>query len=181
MKKPIKQDVLQGTYVNLREVELTDAAFILTLRTDERKSRFIHKTENNLEKQIEYLERYKQLDNEYYFIVERKDGQLIGTERLYDIRENSCILGSWLMVDGASAAEVLEGDILLKNFAFLYLGMREIRFDVRKGNKRVIRYHINWGSELISENEIDYFFCLKKEVFTKNQVKFLGLLNMISL
>lgn len=180
MKKNIKQDILQGINVNLREVELDDAAFILTLRTDEKKSRFIHQTENNLEKQIEYLKRYKQLDSEYYFIVERKDGQPLGTERLYDIHETVCTPGSWLMSDEATPAEVLESDILLKEFAFEYLGMQKLSFDVRKRNKSVVKHHKNWGSKIVGESEIDYFFMLDKDIYEKNKAQFLKLLTLAS-
>ena len=59
---------LEGKYVNLREVRMDDATFILSLRCDPKKSRFLHKTENNLAKQIAYLEHYFTLDNEWYFI-----------------------------------------------------------------------------------------------------------------
>ena len=39
---------IEGKYVNLREAEISDSAFILNLRTHAKKSRFIHKTDNDL-------------------------------------------------------------------------------------------------------------------------------------
>ncbi len=180
MKKSVKTEVLQGEYVNLREVELSDAAFILMLRTNEKKSRFIHKTENNLDKQVEYSKRYKTLDDEYYFIIERKNGQPVGTICLYDLHETRCTPGSWLASDEATPAEVLESDLLLKRFAFDYLGMQELYFDVRKRNKSVVKHHRNWGSEIVGENEVDYFFALDKGTYETNKAKFLKLLILAS-
>ena len=55
MARIVHPEMLQGKYVNLREVTLDDAAFILELRTDAKKSRFLHKTDHDLQKQIEAL------------------------------------------------------------------------------------------------------------------------------
>ena len=41
----IVSETLIGKYVNLREVTVDDAEFILSLRCDENKSKFLHKTE----------------------------------------------------------------------------------------------------------------------------------------
>ena len=54
----IVSDKLIGKYVNLREVTVDDADFILSLRCDENKSKFLHKTEYNLENQIAYIKKY---------------------------------------------------------------------------------------------------------------------------
>lgn len=62
---------IQGKYINLREAQIEDSAFILSLRTDPNKSQFLNKTENSLEKQEAYMRRYKTLDNEWYYIIER--------------------------------------------------------------------------------------------------------------
>ena len=122
----------EGKYVNLREVELDDASFILALRCDEKKARFLHKTENNLEKQIEYLKRYKTLDNEWYFIIENKQHEPLGTIRIYNVQDNRYTPGSWLMKDGCSLAETFEGMLLADQTAFEVLGFEKGFFDVRK-------------------------------------------------
>ena len=51
----IVSEKLIGKYVNLREVTVDDAEFILSLRCDENKSKFLHKTEYNLENQVKFL------------------------------------------------------------------------------------------------------------------------------
>ncbi|MBQ8346316.1 MAG: GNAT family N-acetyltransferase [Alphaproteobacteria bacterium] len=167
---------IEGKYVNLREAEIEDAAFILSLRCDEKKARFLHKTENNLEKQIEYLKRYKTLDNEWYFIIENKQHTPLGTSRMYDVRGTQYTGGSWLMKDGSLPEETLEGAILARRMAFEELGFEKDCFDVRKANKKVVRFHKLWGSKIVSENEIDYFFEMTRDIFMQNKQRFLDLL-----
>ena len=176
MAKIINPEALQGKYVNLREVTLDDAAFILKLRTDEKKSAFLHKTENNLQKQIDYLKRYFTLDNEWYFIIENKQHQPLGTIRIYDVKGKCYTGGSWLMVDGATPQESFEGDLLLKKYAYDVLGFEESIFDVRKANKKVVRYHKICGAEIIDENDLDYIFRSTKEIYLKNQQHLMDML-----
>mgnify|MGYP005956926121 CR=1 FL=1 len=154
---------LEGKYVNLREVELDDAPFILALRCDEKKSRFLHKTENNLEKQIEYLKRYKTLDDEWYFIIENKQNEPLGTSRIYDVCGTQYTPGSWLMKDGSLPEETLEGSLLAGQMAFEVLGFEKSFFDVRKGNKKVIRFHLSGGAKIVGEDKENYYFEATKE------------------
>lgn len=176
MKPNIHTDAVYGKFVNLREAELTDAAFILKLRCNEKRARFLHKTENNLEKQIEYLKRYKTLTNEWYFISEDKQKKSLGTIRIYGIKGTVWTSGSWLMTDEASPNQSIETEQLCKQFAFDELGMELLRFDVRKGNKKVLRYHQLCGSKIVAENDLDYFFELTKEDYLKNKNKILQLM-----
>lgn len=158
---------LEGKYVNLREVEIDDAAFILSLRCDEKKARFLHKTENNPEKQIKYLKHYKTLDNEWYFIIENKRHEPLGTTRIYNVRENQYTSGSWLMKDGSLPEETLEGALLAGQMAYEVLGGEKDCFDVRKGNKKVIRFHLSGGAKIVGEDEDNYYFEKTKENYLK--------------
>lgn len=163
---------MEGKYVNLREVELDDAEFILKLRCDEKKSRFLHKTENNLEKQIEYLKHYKTLDNEWYFIIENKSHEPLGTSRIYDVKGKQYTGGSWLMKEGSLPEETIEGALLAREMAFEKIGFEKDYFDVRKGNKKVIRFHQLTGAKIVAENDIDYFFEITRETYNRHKKLF---------
>jgi len=163
---------LEGKYVNLREVELDDAAFILALRCDEKKSRFLHKTENNLQKQIDYLKRYKTLDNEWYFIIENKQHEPLGTSRIYDVKEKQYTGGSWLMKDGSLPEEAIEGALLAREMAFERIGFEKDCFNVSKGNNKVIRFHKLSGAKVVAENDIDYFFEITRETYNQHKKLF---------
>lgn len=167
MKNNHQFQPLEGKYVNVREVRMDDAAFILSLRCDPKKSRFLHETENNLEKQIAYLEHYFTLDNEWYFIIENKKHEPLGTLRIYDVQGLQYTPGSWLMKDGSLPEETLEGSLLTCQFAFEVLGFERDVFNVRKANTKVVRYSIMRGARIVDENDIDYFFELTKENYHK--------------
>lgn len=174
MLEKLRNENLCGKYVNLREVEINDAEFILSLRCNEAKSKFLNKTEYNIEKQQDYIRKNKKLDNEWYFIIEKKDEEPIGTYRIYDLKKDSFCIGSWLMVDGCSPFEVMEGEYLAKIFAFEKTGFQKFHFDVRKENKKVIRYHKMMGAKQVGETELDYLFECSKEDYLNNIKKYLN-------
>jgi RimJ/RimL family protein N-acetyltransferase len=165
---------IEGYFTNIREVEEADSEFILSLRCDEKKAKFLHKTENNVEKQKEYIRRYKTLDDELFFIIENKKHEPIGTYRIYDLREDSFCIGSWLMVDGCSPMEMIEGEYLSKMYAFEQTGFKKFHFDVRKENKKVIRYHKMMGARQVGETDLDYLFECTKEDYLNNIKKYLN-------
>lgn len=160
---------LEGKYVNLREAEVEDAAFILALRTDPKKSRFIHQTDPDLNKQIEYMKRYKTLDDEWYFIIENKKGEPLGTSRIYDVKGKQYTGGSWLMKTGSLPEESLEGNLLAREMAFEKIGFEKDCFDVRKGNKKVVRFHQLTGAKIVAENDIDYFFEITRDEYNQHK------------
>lgn len=159
----IVKEALIGKYVNLREVKVEDADFILRLRCDEKKSQFLHKTEYDLPKQEAYIKHYFEIPDEWYFIAEDKNGEPIGTYRIYDVQDDSFCIGSWLMVDGVTAEQSFETDYLVRMYGFNNLGFNKIHFDVRKGNKKVWRYHMSLGAIKTGETELDFLWELKKE------------------
>lgn len=161
----IVSEKLNGKYVNLREVTVDDADFILSLRCNENKSRFLHKTEYNLENQVAYIKNYFEIPDEWYFIIENKKGERIGTYRIYDIQGDSFCIGSWLMIDGVSPAESFESDWILRMYGFDVLGFKRIHFDVRKGNKKVIAYHKMVGARITGETELDWLWEITREEY----------------
>ncbi|MDO5774807.1 MAG: GNAT family N-acetyltransferase [Spirochaetales bacterium] len=163
----IVNEALIGKYVTLREVRVEDADFILKLRCDDKKSRFLHKTDYNLEKQQSYIRHYLEIQNEWYFIAEDKNGARIGTYRIYDVQGDSFCIGSWLMADGVSAEQSFETDYLVRLYGFNILGFNKIHFDVRKGNKKVWRYHMSLGAKRSGETELDYLWEVTKEDYLK--------------
>lgn len=172
MSKFVKKNF--GKNVNIRDVEVEDAEFILSLRCDKKKSKFLHKTEYNIQKQRDYIKHYKTLDNEWYFIIENKENKPIGTYRIYDLKQDSFSIGSWLMVDKANPFEVIEGEYLAKCFAFNTTGFNKFHFTVMKENKKVIRFHKMLGAQIVGEDDIEYFFECTKDVYLSKIKIFMG-------
>ena len=167
--KKIEQSALIGKYVNLREVTTDDAAFILKLRTEGKGARFLHKTSPDLQKQIEYIKRYQTLDDEYYFIVENKEGLPLGCLSIYDIQDDSVCTGRWVMSQTSRIQEGIEGDMLLKNYAYNVLGTQNIRTDTRHNNSNMINYFKMWGCTITAQDNELIYFNLTKENYEKNK------------
>jgi hypothetical protein len=72
-----------GKTLTFRNATVFDAAFILSLRTDSEKSRFLSAVSGELSEQQAWLKRYADADDQAYFIIEY-EGEAIGTVRLYD-------------------------------------------------------------------------------------------------
>ena len=70
-----------GKTLSFRDASLDDAAFILSLRTDTEKSRYLSAVSGDLAAQQARLKRYAQTDQLAYFIIEYHDVP-IGTVRL---------------------------------------------------------------------------------------------------
>lgn len=152
---------LLGKYCSLRLVNIEDAEFILELRTNEKKSKYLNKTKNDIFKQKQWLEKYKIKEingTEYYFIIEDNKGTPVGTYRLYDILDNQATPGSWIIKDNTDLTITIESVLLMYDFIFNTLYKPKIYFDVRKANKRVIRFHESYGSKCVNEDDDNCYY-----------------------
>lgn len=132
-----------------RFVEEYDASFILQLRTNERLSKFIHFTENNLEKQIQYIRNYKIREikgEDYYFIFIYQDEQ-VGLARIYNVGEESFTFGSWLFKEKLPFWVPIAGAIIAREYAFEELGkVKEVDVDgTHEDNKGVLLFSRRLG------------------------------------
>lgn len=175
MSLEISQLLLSADHCSLRLVNEDDADFILKLRADEKKSRYLNKTENNIQKQIQWINSYKKRErkgDEYYFIIQDLQERPVGTYRLYDITDSTATPGSWIIMDGVDLCVPLESVLLMYEFVFYFLNKEKIIFDVRKENKKVVRFHESYGSIRVSETDLDYFYEFPATDFNKMKIKF---------
>ena len=128
--------------IKLRLVEIADADFIIKLRTDSSKSRFISKTDSNVQEQENWIAKYKErelIGEEYYFIAIDENDVKFATYRLYNKTIKSIEIGSFVSKPRYDKPlNVIKVDIILKAFVFKNLGYDELTFEVRKDNKSVI-------------------------------------------
>lgn len=163
--------------LHCRLVNESDAGFILKLRTNERLSRFIHPTENNLEKQIDYLRAYKERESQgidYYFIFFLND-KPVGVNRLYHITEKEFTFGSWVFEEGLPYWVSCAGAIIAREFGFEVLTKeREVDIEgTHEDNKGVIMFSRMLGMDFNGERMDDKGRYLTgymlKESFEKNK------------
>lgn len=160
--------IIQGKNTNLRLVEVDDAKFILDLRLDKTKNRFISKVENDLNKQVNWIKEYKKREKqekEFYFIIENSKNERCGVLRLYDFVEDSFCWGSWILKENSPSYMAIESALLVYEFAFYELKFNKSHFDVRIDNEKVVAFHTRLGAEVIGSDELNYYFNYTKEKY----------------
>ena len=164
--------------IKLRLAEYEDAQFIFRLRTDPNLNKNISKTIGTIDDQVKWLEAYKKREKaglEYYFITEDFSGNKMGTTRIYNTGNHFFTLGSWVFLREAPHGYAIKADIITKGFGFESLDYINCRFDVRKENQTVIKYHKLFNPSLIDEDNLNYYFELSRENFLNNKLRIINL------
>ena len=152
-----KAAYVRGDTLSFRDARVGDAEFILSLRTDAEKSKYLSATSGDVEAQRQWLDKYAAITGQAYFIVEY-ECQPIGTVRLYDARGESFSWGSWILKEGCPRQAAMESALMVYAYAFDHLGFKACHGHVRKGNDRVIKLHKRFGAICVAESDLDYFF-----------------------
>lgn len=153
---------VQGHGLVWRDAQAGDAAFILSLRTDEKKNRYLSSVANDLQVQATWLEAYQQRHGEAYFIMASRDGQDLGTVRLYDAQGDSFCWGSWILSDARPSSAAMESALMVYAYAQDTLGFRHSHFQVHKHNERVCAFHERFGAERVAQDEVEYGYTLSE-------------------
>jgi len=169
--------------LKVRLVNENDAKKIIQLRTNAVLSQHIHKTDANIDKQKQYIRDYKTKElngKEYYFaFLDFESADPIGFYRLHsiDYQKKTFTIGSWIFERNVLERLPIIADILSKSFGFIQLNLDTCYFDVRRNNKKVLRYHMLFSPIFIREDdEENIFFYLTKENFKKNTIDLLKIL-----
>lgn len=162
--------------IKLRFVEETDADFIIELRTDKSKSRFISATDSDIQKQKVWIREYKKREankEEFYFIAQDEENIDFATYRVYNLKEDTAEIGSFVSKpEYNKAINIIKVDVLVKSFVFDDLAYDQLNFEVRKNNKSVNSYHKKFSPYLVNEDELNYYYILQKDLFFENKLKF---------
>jgi len=168
--------------IKIRFVDEKDAEKILQLRTNEKLTQHIHKTNSNLGEQVDYIRNYKKREEkgtEYYLTFLSLDNRVLGFYRLYKIdKENkSFTIGSWIFDSSVNDLTPIFADILSKDFGFNELGLETCYFNVRSNNKKVMKYHKLFSPIFINvDNEENNSFYLSKLNYETNVTEILKFL-----
>jgi RimJ/RimL family protein N-acetyltransferase len=172
-------DPIETSSVRLRLVEVEDAAFIVDLRGDERISRHLSAIDLDVSRQAEWLRKY--LDREaagaeYYFVIETKQGQAVGTVRLYEIEPTTFRWGSWIVRAGSPTFAAIESALAVYEFGFFRLKRETALLDVRKANRSVLRFHRRFGARETGTDELNVYFELTLAEYEKARANYSRLL-----
>lgn len=163
MVKLAKAKSVVGKNLYLRDIIEDDAEFILDLRTDPIKSKYLHATSDRLEDQVSWIRKYTSKTDQAYFVVCDKSDKRLGCIRMYDPIGNSYCWGSWLMVDGLGPLAAVESSLLVYAYG-KHLGFKEARIDVRQANRDVWKFHEKFASaKLIKQDDNDRHYIVEED------------------
>lgn len=167
-----------GMYCRL--VTEQDVDFILELRTNKELTKHIHQTDDDREKQLQWLREYKKREEEgreYYFIYYH-NGKPVGLNRMSSRSELYAVSGSWLCKPGIEPWIPTAINIIFNEIVFDILKIQLVVCDVRKMNKQVNKYHLMIGDVKIHESDIDNFYYRTKDTFTPKRDKIVRLFHL---
>ena len=170
--------------LDVRLVDIEDAEFILKLRTDPIKGRYIGKTDDTLISQINWINSYKERERaglDYYFIYSFQ-GKPAGVNRIYDIYGTTFIHGSWIFSNEVPPFCSLAAAVIAREIAYedLNLLLEEDTSGIHQDNSSVLEVSRILGVEFTGvRNSEDGDFLtgrLTKEEFEKNKNKLLRII-----
>lgn len=164
LRKPAR---ITGRQLVFHDAGPQDAAFILGLRTDPKKSRCLSVTANDLSRQIAWMERYEADSSQVYFIIADVDGRRVGTVRMYDQQGTSFCWGSWIITDEVPSSYAIESALIIYHYALL-LGFQSAHFDVRKDNVSVWTFHERFGAVRAGETDLDFLFTISHDAIQRS-------------
>lgn len=169
--------------LHCRLVTENDAEFIVSLRTDPIKSKFLSTTSNDIEAQQSWIKNYKEREvngKDYYFMYEY-NGKKAGVNRLYEIEGNHFIHGSWLFANDVPPYCALAAAVIAREIAYDILGL-DIEIDtagIHKDNVDVLQFARYMGcifdGSVIRHGEEFLTSYLTKKMFENSKSKILKL------
>jgi len=175
-RKVIYDGIIEGIGINLRSVEESDAEFTYNLRQNKERTKFVHSVNGTVEDQRNWINRQRKRPGDYYFVVEDKEGNPIGTVGYYDIKGVNGEMGR--MVINGSFSQNCDAIIQLRRFAFEIIGADYVRCTAVKENKPVIAQLKRLGGEQTGSfvDEEEGFeilvFQVKREAYEKRKEKY---------
>jgi RimJ/RimL family protein N-acetyltransferase len=132
--------------ITLRPIKLSDAEFVMELRNGSRSNGNIGDTPPSINQQELWLQSYFDRLNDYYFVIEQRDGKQLGTIAIYDIKNNEGEWGRWVLLPDSPAAPFLSA-VMVHDIAFNHLGLKSLIGSVVSTNRKVINFHRRFGAE----------------------------------
>ena len=159
---------VEGPNLILRLIKPEDAAYVHSLRNNPAYNTHLSKVTGTIDDQRTWIEDYKSREaqeQEFYYVIERKDGTRCGLVRLYDIEATSFIWGSWILDENKTRKAALESAILSFGIGFDALGVQLANVDVRVANEHAAAFYRRLGMVETHRTDQDIFFNYTREQF----------------
>ena len=143
MEKLSEDFSLKKYGLKVRLINKSDAAFILSLRANSKRTKYMVTLNNNISSQKKWIQEYKKREKkglDYYLIYSNQDDKPIGVNRIsyVDFQTKTAKTSSWIAVEGLNY-EAIKMMIIQNEIVFNLLEIDKIWCDVHYKNKRAIR------------------------------------------
>lgn len=179
----IYREKISGKTVRLRCIEEKDAEITYKMRSDPMKSKYIHAMEGTVEDQRNYIKRIRhQLEN-YLFVIEDMQGNVIGMKGLYHYEPDKASIESGQFISFGSQIQSMEALWLSFKFAFYTLRVNRIYMSVLEDNRTMFDIQKKFGAVPCKKRYSASFGCdsidsvLTLKEFQKNEQKIKDLLD----
>lgn len=152
---------VEGLNLALRLITTDDAAYVHALRTDPTYNEHLSEVRGGVNDQRRWIEAYKNREAqglEYYYVIERLDGERCGVVRLYDIDQDSFTWGSWILDQNKPPKAALESAVLSFGVGFQVLAKSIAHIDVRIGNEKATAFYRRLGMSEVRSDERNLYF-----------------------
>jgi len=148
-----------GFAFGLRPITLDDAEFIVQLRSDPERTRYLYPIVATVEAQTAHLKEYLEREDDYHFVVERQPGNtregLVGIYNL-NLEERSAEWGRWILRPGSLAA--VESALRTYEAAFEHLQLEKVCSHTLVENRSVVSFHDHCGLKRLAIRPDYYSF-----------------------
>ena len=170
---------VEGPSLTLRLIQPEDAADVHSLRNNPAYNTHLSTVTGTVDDQRTWIKDYKSREahgQEFYYVIERKDGTRCGLVRLYDIEAESFTWGSWILDEKKPRKAALESAVLIYTIGFDGLACDRAVFDVRNDNIHTLAFHRRFGAHEVASDELNVYFNYEQSQFAVGQTHYLNLL-----
>lgn len=158
----------------LRPVEVSDAEFLVQIRTDKKLAKYMHPISPSIVAEKQWIISQRSREGDYFFVICDLDGQSLGAVRLSSVADNSGEVGS--LISYGNSVQNIEAEMRTIDFAFDVIGLDFLHGYTLTDNKPVISYHKKFGYVYEEEEKtVDgmtvRFARLEKDTWRKNREK----------
>jgi hypothetical protein len=172
-------NLIQWEQIWIRLVKEEDAKSIYELRNIKAldNKEYINATSGELEDQVEWIKNYKLREatgNEFYLLATNQENSDCWALIRLIFEKDYFIVGSWVSSLNAPFNAAICLELFAKTLGFECMGDVKCRFEIRKNNTQVIKYHKMLGAVQIGEKPKEFIYEVGRAEFMKKRDRILA-------
>lgn len=173
-----RNKTIEGKCIDLVPLEESMLENVVRLRNQDKSVYFLNQGELlTLDMQKSWFQKYLERMDDIYWAVYDKEDNFVGTMRLYEITDDKCVQGSFIIDEkyAKGAPYALEAELLSIKFAFEVLKINKIINEDRADNANMNSLTKRLGFEFIKDTNVrgvDYkYYELYQDNFKSKKIE----------